>query len=95
MKQNYTTIDTCRIAVGKYIKISSIDSDPKPHYVVAEYSDSGSEAIGDHCVSLIDCWHFVGPTAELDSMDFFCSMVPELKEDFPSVNVTSYSSYRE
>lgn len=95
MDQNYTTIDTCKTAVGKYIKISSIASNSEPHFVVAEYSESGNQAIGDYCVGLIDCWHFVGPTAELDSMDFFCSKIPELQEEFPSVNVTSYSSYRE
>lgn len=94
MNQNYTTIDTCKIAVGKYIRISSIDDEAQPHYVVAEYSESGSEAVGDHCVSLLDCWHFVGPTAELDAMDFFCSMIPELRDDFPLTNATDYPSYR-
>lgn len=94
MTQNYTTIDTYRLSVGKYIKISSIDNESQPHYVVAEYSESGSEVMGDHCVGLIDCWHFEGQTAELDAMNFFCSMIPELRDDFPLTNATDYPSYR-
>lgn len=94
MKQNYTTIDTYRLSVGKYLKISSIDDGAQPHYVVAEYAESGSEMIGYHCVNLETCWHFEGPTAGYDALSFFYSMIPEFSEDTPFIPATDYPSYR-
>lgn len=94
MKQNYTTIDTYRLSVGTYLKVSSIDNEEQPHYVVAKYIESGSEAIGDHCVSLDACWHFEGPTAGYDALSFFYSMIPEFSEDTTFIPVTDYPSYR-
>lgn len=93
MAQNYTTLDTYKLKTprGKYIRISQIHDDSEGHFVVAEYLKSGSWECGTLTNTLLECWHFIGPEAELDASEFYCSRIPELEEGFEP---RDYKSYR-
>lgn len=93
MTQNFTTIDKYRskLVRDEYIRLSEIHDDSEgPHFVISRYKENR----GQFTNTLLECWHFIGLTAEVDSSDYFCSLIPELYEEFPAKAPTEYPTYK-
>ena len=91
--QNYKTIDKSSIKPGAYLKLSAILDSDEPHFVVAQYAEGTNASQEEYFSILQECWHFKGPMAELDAHNFYCSMLPELADDFEYKPAESYGSH--
>lgn len=94
MTQNYTTIDKYSVNRFTYVKLSSVRDLDIPHFVVATYKEAGREDMDTYTNTMLEVWHFTGDLAEVEATNFYCSMIPDLAPDFPSVDLTKCVSYQ-
>lgn len=79
--QNFEVIDSHKLSVRQYVRLTSLIDAPKGHYTVAKY-DAGR---------LKECFHFEGEGSEMDALDFFLSIaLPEEVAPFDPKERKSY-----